>query len=221
MQCAWVAIALFASAVAYLLLRRRGLAESERAPATEPHPTEPSASGARRRKKRALATGATDVRGALPAVVGDLLDDSSVTPKARGKHYAFAHGLLRQAQRDHGKWLRLSAAAQAGSLDGLLASLWRDMPDEQAEPYSGPPTARALDDGVLVRMPDVIAPGESMYVAIVERDGLLRYFTLDRSGRGFAVREWTEETHVEHGPCEGEQEAFLTEIARVLARLEA
>lgn len=214
MEWLWVALALLAIVAAYALLRRR------EAPAQAPpvSPGEPPSAEPRRRKRRELATGPTEVRGALPAVVADMQDDSPGAAKARGKHYAFAHGLLRQAQRDHGKWLRLSAAARAGTLDELLETLWSEIPNEQNEAYGGPPSARAIDDGVLIRMPDVVAPGEALYVALVERDGDIRYFTLDKTARGFAVREWTEETHVDHGPAEDEQEAFLTEVARVLSR---
>jgi hypothetical protein len=208
----WLLVSLVVGLVGALVVFALGRARAVEPPASSRPPSAPREEETRTRKRDLT----TDARGALPSNLADMLVDDGLTPRARGKHYAFAHGLLRQAQRDHGKWLRIEAAARAGTLDELLATLWDDIPNEQGETYEGPPTARAIEGGVLVRMPNAVGLVEAHFVALVAHQGKVRYFTLEKSSAGHGVGEWTEDGHVSHGLVDDDEDAFLTALVRVL-----
>jgi hypothetical protein len=148
-------------------------------------------------------------------------------PQPRPQHYLFAHRLLPEVML--GSKTALEAfriSIEDGQADRALEALWggagKAVHAESGITTTipgGPPTAKAIDNGVLVTMPPALGITEAIYVAIVEHDGTVRYFTLEKSVASPRLCEWMEDhAHVNFGDVEASDEgAFL---AAVRARLE-
>ncbi len=140
----------------------------------------------------------------------DEVDEVEQAGQARAKHYAFAHQFLRKVTvTNPAVWKGVRAAAKAGAIDGILERMWSELDEMPGQDSGHAPTGAALDDGVLIRMSAPEGMPECYAVAILEHDDQPRYFTLEKSLMGAALCEWTDEAHVNFGPCENDEATFL------------
>lgn len=130
--------------------------------------------------------------------------------QARAKHYAFAHQFLRSVTVSNpAVWEGVRAAAKTGAIDAILRRMWNEL-DEAPGQDSGPaPTGTALDAGVLIRMSEPDGMPECYWVAILEHEGTPRYFTLEKSLMNAVLCEWTDDAHLNLGPCEIDEATFV------------
>jgi len=151
------------------------------------------------------------VRGGRPpgAAADDAPADGAAPAHARAKHYTFAHQFLRKVTiTDPTLWAGVRAAARSGAIAGILERMWDEV-DEAPGQDSGPaPTAEALDDGVLIRMSAPEGMTECYAIVILGREEP-RYFTLEKSLENAVLCEWTDEAHVNFGPCPVDDATFV------------
>lgn len=152
--------------------------------------------------------------GHPPGGAGDDASAHEAGPvQARARHYTFAHQFLRKVTvTDPTLWAGVRAAARSGAIAAILERMWDEV-DEAPGQDSGPaPTAEALDDGVLIRMSAPEGMTECYAIAILGREAP-RYFTLEKSLENAVLCEWTDDAHVNFGPCAVDDATFVA-VAR-------
>ena len=205
----WVFVGLFFVAlIAVQLYIRR----ATRAP--EPEPERP-----RKKKKRKKATAKLTAPDDAPDPMARLMAAmANDTKRPRGRHYGFAHGVLRSLVRTKGGGVfrLLREGATNGSAQHALTAMWNDMEAAPGEEYPEPPRLAGIESGVLVHMPAPEAVTEAYMVAIVESGDDVRYFTLEKGLVSAMLCEWADGTHVNMGVCDATEEAFLEAVRKKL-----
>lgn len=167
----------------------------------------------KKKKKKSEASSSGDE--SMEALVKAMQNDKQPRPR----HYAFAHGKLRLLLRTGSAvWPMFRDAKSEAELNLLIDKAWDgdDADAADAGEYPWRPTARTIDGGILVRMPPPEGTTEAHFIAVLEHEGKVRYFTLEKSLMGAVLCEWTDAVHANMGSCPTDEESFLAAVRNKL-----
>lgn len=167
-----------------------------------------------KKKKKKKKKPGSDGEASMEALVKAMQNDKQPRPR----HYGFAHGKMRMLLRTGSAvWPIFRDAKSEAELNVLVDKAWEgDEGDSDADAYPWKPTGRTIDGGVLVRMPPPEGTTEAYFIAALEHEEKVRYFTLEKSFLGAVLCEWTESTHANMGDCPTDEEGFLAAVRNKL-----